>query len=58
VTIAVILAILKLVGSFVLGYLTKHGVQKLADAQAANEAAESKASDPAQGNDVTDLEDV
>lgn len=57
-TIAATLGFLKFLVPFILGWFSKHQVQALSDAQAESEAAENKASDPAQNNDVTDLDDI
>ncbi len=43
---------------FIVGWFTHHGVMKLVEAQSKNETAEAKASDPAQNNDVTDLDNI
>lgn len=57
-TVAAALAFLKFLIPFIAGWLTNHGIGKLAASQAANQNAEQKASDPASGNDVTDLDKI
>jgi len=57
-TAAAALAFLKFLITFIIGWFSHSGLAALANSQAKNEAAEQKAQDPAQGNDVSDLEDI